>query len=266
MNKQELVWSFTAAFAVFKRDMRVFWKEIRGNLIRILGQPLFFLAVFGLLLPQMDVGFRSGYTEILVPGIISMTTMLGSMRSVAGEIALSFDHNEEIRSHILLPLSMWALSLEKIGYGMFQGIFSGGAVLVISYLLFPEILSLSVLNIFALLLIFMVSGVIFGGLGLAIGSTFKPPEIMFEVMFVIMMPMMFFGATFYPIAEIIKINELFFYVTLGIPLTYVSEGIRSLVAPQTGALPLTSCLIGMLISLLIFVPLGIIGFKKRAID
>ncbi len=266
MNKEELIWSLTAAYAVFKRDMLVFWKEIRGNLIRILGQPLFFLAVFGLLLPQMDVGFRSGYTEILVPGIISMTTMLGSMRSVAGEIALSFDHNEEIRSHILLPLDMWALSLEKIAYGTFQGIFSGGAVLVISNFLFPDLFSLSLSNVSGLLFIFMASGIIFGGLGLAIGSTFKPPEIMFEVMFVIMMPMMFFGATFYPISEIMKINQGFFYVTLGIPLTYISEGIRSLIAPQTGALPLNACLIGMFISLVIFVPLGIIGFKKRAID
>ncbi|PTD94129.1 hypothetical protein C9439_04155 [archaeon SCG-AAA382B04] len=266
MNRQELVWNFTAAYAIFKRDTRVFWKEIRGNLIRILGQPLFFLTVFGLLIPRMSIGFESSYTKILVPGVISMTTMLGSMRSVAGEIALSFDHNEEIRSHILLPISMWALSLEKIVYGMFQGVFSGASVLVISLLMFPNVLSLTVINLVVLVLVFMASGIIFGGLGLAIGSTFKPPEIMFEVMFVIMMPMMFFGATFYPITEIIEINKAFFYVTLGIPLTYISEAIRSLVAPQTGALSLTISLIGMVVALVIFVPLGIWGFKNRAIS
>ncbi|OKY77930.1 MAG: ABC-type multidrug transport system permease component [Candidatus Methanohalarchaeum thermophilum] len=257
--------SFRSASAVFKRDMKVFWKEIRGNLIRILGQPLFFLIVFGLLLPEMRI-FRSNYVEILVPGIMAITAITGSMRSVGGEIALSLDHNEEIRSHILLPLSMKALSIEKIIYGTFQGVFSGLAVLGISLILFSDTISITPLSLLGLIGVFVIGGLTFGGLGLAIGSTFTPPEIMFEVMFVIMMPMMFFGATFYPISEIVELGKIFYYFTLGIPLTYISESIRMLLIPETSYLSINLILSGLLISFIVFVPLGIIAFKKRVIS
>nr|WP_269088001.1 ABC transporter permease [Methanonatronarchaeum thermophilum] len=246
------------------RDLLVFRKDLRGNLMRILGQPLFFLIVFGLLLPQLDV-FMVDYIEILVPGIIAMTAMLGAMRSVGGEIGISFDHDQEIRAHILLPLTMASLALEKIIYGMFQGVFSGLAVLVLAVFLFPETFTLTVTSLVVLLIIFMATGIIFGAMGLGIGSYFKPPEIMFEVMFLITMPMMFLGATFYPVDMIKEISIVLYYFTFAIPLTYVSESIRVFIAPETAGLSLLACIIGLVVSILVFIPIGIWGFKERAI-
>ncbi|WGI17853.1 ABC transporter permease [Methanonatronarchaeum sp. AMET-Sl] len=265
IDLNEFKWSFRAAYAVFIRDLMVFRKDIRGNLMRILGQPMFFLIVFGLLLPQLDV-FMIDYIEILVPGIIAMTAMLGAMRSVGGEIGISFDHNQEIRAHILLPLTMASLALEKIIYGMFQGVFSGLAVLILAIILFPETFTLTLTSLIVLIIIFMATGIIFGGMGLGIGSYFEPPEIMFEIMFLITMPMMFLGATFYPVDMVREISEILYYFTFGIPLTYVSESIRVFIAPETAGLPLIACIIGLIISIAIFVPIGIWGFKQRAIN
>lgn len=262
--RKELNWNLQATRAVFKRDVKVFWKNIRGNLIRILGQPLFFLAVFGFLLPRMNV-FRTNYTAILIPGLISMATMMGSMRSAAAEIGIGFDHDEEIRAHVLLPLSMRSLALEKIIYGMIQGLFSGVAMLIISLVLFPQIFSFSLLSLFLTFLALVASGIIFGSLGLAIGSIFQPPEIMFEVLFVLITPMMFFGATFYPVSMIGQIHQALIYVTLLIPLAHVSELIR-ISLTGGGYFPTLIYMLGTLFFVSTLVPLGIWAFRRRAIS
>ncbi|RZN61719.1 MAG: hypothetical protein EF811_04640 [Methanonatronarchaeia archaeon] len=264
INTNDLKWSLRAAYAVFIRDLIVFRKDIRGNLMRILGQPLFFLIVFGLILPQIGF-FDLEYIKILVPGIIAMTAMLGAMRSVGGEIAISFDHDQEIRAHILLPLTMASLAIEKIIYGTFQGVFSGLAVLVLAIILFPDTFTLTATSLVFLIIIFMATGLIFGGMGLGIGSYFEPPEIMFEIMFLITMPMMFLGATFYPVDMVREISEILYFFTFGIPLTYVSESIRVFITPETAGLSLLACVIGLIVSIAIFIPIGILGFKKRAI-
>jgi len=263
MNPQRAKGSFNAAVAILRRDMYVFCKEIGGNLLRIIGEPLFFLFVFGVLLPNLNL-FQAGYIEILVPGIISMSTMTGSMRGVAAGIGLSFEYNEEIRAHILTPISMRTLALEKVICGTFQGIVSGTIVLALALVIFPGKFSFSPLFYFELLLIFIASGLTFASLGLALGSSFIP-ETMFEVLFIIMMPMMFFGATFYPLSLLPEVHPAFFYLTLFIPLTYISEGIRAILTPQIAFLPAIYCFIGIGVYFLIFFSLGVWAFKRRAI-
>ena len=263
MTLKRAKWSFNAAVAIFRRDMYVFCKEIGGNLLRIVGEPLFFLLVFGLLLPDLNL-FPTGYIEILVPGIVSMSTMTGSMRSVAAGIGLSFEYNEDIRAHILTPITMRTLALEKIICGTFQGIVSGTLVLAIALIMFPGTFSFSLLCYCELFLIFIASGLTFASLGLALGSSFIP-ETLFEVMFISMMPMMFFGATFYPLSLLPELNPAFFYLTLFIPLTYISEGTRAILTPQIAYLSAIYCFIGIGIYFVIFFSLGLWAFKRRAI-
>ncbi|MGM0441936.1 MAG: ABC transporter permease [Elusimicrobiota bacterium] len=264
MKEQKLKWNIQAATAVFKRDVRVFIKDLRGNLIRIMGHPFLFLTVFGFLLPKMKV-FRANYTQMLIPGIVAMAALMGSMRSVAAEIGLSFDHNEEIRAHILLPLSVRTLAAEKIIFGMVQGLFSGFSVLIVSGLLFPDFFTLNFLTFIQILPVLMAGSIIFASLGLAIGTTFTPPEVMFEIMFIIMMPMMFFGATFYPVSMLEQIHSSLSYVTLLLPLAHVSELLRVILA-DNGYFPTSVYILGIIVNLAVLVPLGIWAFKRRAIS
>lgn len=262
--REELECNIQAVKAVFRRDVKVFWKDIRGNLIRVLGQPLFFLLVFGFLMPEMRI-FRADYTQILIPGVVAMATLMGSIRSTAAEVGISFDHDEEIRAHILLPLTMRSLALEKIFFGMLQGLFSAFSMIIISSVVFPGLFTLSVFNVVMTLLVVIAGGLIFAALGLAIGSTFQPPEIMFEVMFIIMMPMMFFGATFYPVELIGQIHPILRYLTLAVPLAHVSELVRTFLTGGGYFSPFIYG-VGIIFFMAVCIPLGILGFKRRAIS
>ncbi len=264
MKNQKLKWNFQAAAAVFRRDVKVFIKDIRGNLIRIMGHPFLFLIVFGLLLPKMKV-FRANYSQMLIPGIVAMAALMGSMRSVAAEVGLSFDHNEEIRAHILLPLSVKTLAAEKIFFGMLEGLFSGFAVLVVSGFLFPGQFNFSLISFITIFPVLVTGGIIFAALGLAIGSTFKPPEVMFEILFIIIMPMMFFGATFYPVSMLEQVHFSLSYITLLLPLAHISELLR-IILTGTGHFPAYVYILGATGYLALMFPMGIWAFKRRAIS
>jgi len=116
-----------------------------------------------------------------------------------------------------------------------------------------------------LLIFFFVVGSLAGGaLGLTLGTLTPPNRI--NIMFAIVLtPIIFTGCTQYPWPSLSKL-PWFQVVTLFNPITYVSEGIRSSLIPQgphmttwIAALLLTAALVG-------FSYIGIVGFRRRAID
>jgi ABC-2 type transport system permease protein len=100
-------------------------------------------------------------------------------------------------------------------------------------------------------------------MGLMLGTAVPPNKI--SVAFTIVLtPLLFTGATFYPWAALESL-PWFQVVTLFNPLTYVSEGMRAALssAPHLGSGWIALGLIG---STLVFAWLGLRGFVRRAVD
>jgi ABC-2 type transport system permease protein len=91
-----------------------------------------------------------------------------------------------------------------------------------------------------------------------------PPNRINIVFAVVLTPLIFTGATFYPWAALERLRW-FQVVTLFNPLTYVSEGMRGALT-SVAHLPAGWIALGLVGSLAIFGALGVTGFQRRAVD
>jgi len=93
----------TAFVYLLWRDLWVTLREWQAFLAQTLLQPVFFLFIFGSVLPRL--GQTSGtYSALLLPGIIAFTTLLTGMQSVALPLTIEFGYTKEIeeigRAHV----------------------------------------------------------------------------------------------------------------------------------------------------------------------
>ncbi len=219
---------------IFHRDLLVFWRNFRSNSIRVFVQPMFFMLLFGVVMPRMGL-FQRSYSGILVPGMLSMSIMTASAFGVGSIIGIGLFRNKEIRAHILAPLSIELYVLEKILYGMVQALVSVVAMLAVAFALFPGTLVFP--NPVAFLAIVALTSMVFSSFGIIVASRTDRPPTMFEVLQLIIMPLMFFGATFFPLSAMKPFGAAYWILHL-LPNVYASEGMRALLTPQVEHLPL----------------------------
>ena len=100
-------------------------------------------------------------------------------------------------------------------------------------------------------------------MGLVLGTAVPPNRI--SVAFALVLtPLIFTGATFYPWAQLGQL-KWFQVITLFNPLTYVNEGLRAALTNLSHMAPGWIAL-GLAVSLAIFAVLGLTGFERRAVD
>ncbi|MEE8167805.1 MAG: ABC transporter permease [Candidatus Hydrothermarchaeales archaeon] len=257
--------NYTAFKAVLRRDYWVFRKDIKGNSVRIILQPFFFLVTFGFILPKIRI-LPLEYADILLPGVIAISAMNAGIFSVAGPIVLSFDHKAEIMDHILSPISIFTLAAEKIIFGALQGLLSGTLIFLIGLLLLGSEASIDLSRPWLVLVIVALTGMAFASMGLILGTSIHRPPIMWETMFFILTPMMFFGGTFFPIKALNVLHPRLELLALIMPTTYASEGIRGVLTPHVEHLNPALAFAGLAFWVVILFALGLKSFERRAID
>jgi ABC-2 type transport system permease protein len=252
-----------AFLAILGRDL---WVTIRrepgGFLAQALLQPIFVLFHFGRVRPEIGQA-QGGYGSLLLPGVMALTAITVSLQNVALPLVIEFSFTKEIEDRLLAPLPAWAVGVEKIVHAALRGIFSAFVLLPIAAVVLPDGLQLGGANWFALVAV-IVGGAIAGGcLGLVMG-TIVPANKINIAFAVILTPLLFTGATFYPWSSLDSLRW-FQIVTLLNPLTYVSEGARAAIGTgehmATWAIPL-----GIVGSIAVFGAIGLLGFRRRAID
>lgn len=253
---------FHAFKGILHRDLLVFWRNLRGNSVRIFVQPAFFLVVFGVLMPKLGL-FAKGYAGVLIPGVVTISAMTAASFGVGALVGLSFFRNKEIRAHLLAPISLELFVLEKILYGVFQALVSSVSMLLVGWLMFRNI---SVPNPLWFLVIVSLTGIAFSSIGIAIGSRMRLPPVMFEVLQLIIMPMFFFGATFFPLSAIRELSPALFWALHLLPNVYTSEGLRALMTPEVPPLPLFYAIAGLVVWSALLFPLALKEFRRRAVS
>ena len=248
--------------ALMRRDVRVARRELPIFLVRTTLQPLFFIIVFGYLLPRM--GFiRGEYTTALLPGIVAMSLTFASIQSVTLPMVQDFGWTREIEDRLLAPVPVWVVAAEKVTMGVLQGFVAAIVVMPLARLIMGPIDGLTLANLGTVLVVTTLGAAAFSALGLLMGSIINPEQIglMFSI---IIAPMIFFGCAYYPWRGLDAVPAVKYLVLVN-PLVYVAEGMRAALTPGVPHMPLGIVLAALVVLFAVFWTLGIRSFVRRAI-
>jgi ABC-2 type transport system permease protein len=252
-----------AFLALCERDL---WVTVRHEPVSFLAQallqPIFFLFVFGRVLPEIGAA-RGSYGSQLLPGIMGLTLVLTALQNTALPLVIEFSFTKEIEDRLLAPLPVWAVGIQKMVIAALRGMIAALLILPLGELILPGGIQIDGADWLALAGVLVVGACAGAAMGLVLGTAVPPNKI--SVAFAIVLtPLIFTGAAFYPWSALDSL-PWFQVVTLFNPLTYVSEGMR---AALTGAPHLASgwILLGLVGWTLIFSWLGLRGFGRRAVD
>jgi ABC-2 type transport system permease protein len=249
--------------ALCGRDL---WVTVRHDPIAFLAQallqPVFFLFVFGRVLP--DIGAAQGaYGTQLLPGVLALTLVLTSLQNTALPLVIEFSFTKEIEDRLLAPLPVWMVAIQKLVIAALRGLVAAILILPLGALILPGGIDLAGADWPAFACVLLAGSIAGAAVGLVLGTAVPPNRI--NIAFaVVLTPLIFTGATFYPWAALDRLRW-FQVVTLFNPLTYVSEGMRGALTsvPHLGAGWIALGLAG---SLVLFGAAGLLGFERRAVD
>jgi ABC-2 type transport system permease protein len=252
-----------AFFALCERDL---WVTVRHEPIAFLSQallqPIFFLFVFGRVLPEIGAAGPQ-YGEQLLPGVMALTLVLTSLQNTALPLVIEFSFTKEIEDRLLAPLPTAWVGAQKMVIAALRGIVAAVLILPLGELILPGGVDIAHAQWLGLIAIWLVGSIVGAAMGLVMGTAVPPNRI--SVAFAIVLtPLIFTGATFYPWQGLSSLRW-FQVVTLFNPLTYVSEGTRAALTalPHLGAGWIA---LGLFVSLIVFGGLGLRGFVRRAVD
>ncbi|SCL14071.1 ABC-2 type transport system permease protein [Micromonospora nigra] len=248
--------------AVLWRDLFVTGRELGAFFAQVFLQPLFMLLIFGKVLA--DLGYASDdFANVLLPGVIALNAFLIGLENTALPMVMDFSFTREIEDRLLAPMAVPLVAFEKIVFGAIRGLVAGIVLIPIGMLMLG--VTWPLMTVFQVLGVLVVGALVGAAMGLTFGTLVPPHRI--QIMFtVILTPLMFTGATQFPLRALDALP--WFQVVCALnPLTYVSEATRSLVAPPgVESVPLWLDLIVLAGVFVVFATIGIRGFMRRAMD
>jgi ABC-2 type transport system permease protein len=256
-----------AFVAILGRDLTVTRREFVPFLLQALMQPLFFLFIFGKILP--GIGLASGnFAALMLPGIVALTGMIAAMQGVTLPLVLDLGFAREIDDRLLSPLPVWWVALEKVIFGAMRGVIASSVIFPLGYLILGSGFAVRDDRIGTLIGMIILTGFVGSTIGLLMGTIIKPEHIslMFTLIFT---PLLFTGCTYYPWGALFHVRWFQVLVLLN-PLTYCSEGLRfSMVPPVRGqdfpTLPLAWILLALCTSIVVLFFVGRRTFHKRVV-
>ncbi|MCA1669540.1 MAG: ABC transporter permease [Thermomicrobia bacterium] len=252
----------TAFLNLLWRDLWVTLREWPAFLAQTFMQPLFFLFIFGTVLPKIGAA-RGGYSTLLLPGIIGLTTMLTAMQAVSLPLTLEFGFTKEIEDRLLSPLPVWMVAIQKIVFAAIRGLVAGATIFPLGRLILGSSFTVSTGHLGLLAVVALLGALGGAALGLTLGTFVEPSQIglMFSL---ILTPLLFTGCVYYPWAGLQSLRW-FQIVSCFSPLTYASEGFRSALVPQSPHMATAYILLGQVTFLIFFTILGVRGFLRKAL-
>jgi ABC-2 type transport system permease protein len=257
--------SLSAFKAMLLRDVAVLRSNLYSFILRTVMQPLLFVFVFTYVFPKIGQGIggaqgQATFSSLLVPGVVAIACIFQGIQAVMIPLVQDFGYTREIEDRVMAPLPEWGVAVEKVVAGALQGLLAAAIVFPLATFIpaTPVHLNIS----WPELLTFLPLATLLGAsLGLAIGTRVKPQQVTL-VFSVIIIPVTFLGATYYPWASLDPISWLKWAVLIN-PLVYMSEAFRAALTPQIPHMPIPAIYAAMIGSIALLGWVGIDGFKKR---
>lgn len=258
---------FAAIRGLMLRDLRVLRRELPAFLTRTVMQPLLFVFVFAFLFPRIGQGVGGGagaeFATILVPGLVAVAVIFQGIIAVALPLSTEFGGTKEIEDRIMAPVPVSTVAVEKILFGALQSIAAGALVLPMVATVATSPVALQVTSVALLVAVVLLSALLSGSLGLTLGTFVSPRQIglMFSV---VVLPLTFLGAVYYPWAALDAVPWLQWLVLLN-PLVYVSEGLRAALTPSIPTMAAGVVLLALALSTSVLALFGLRGFVRRTV-
>ncbi len=191
----------------------------RGAVQRLLFQPLVYLLVFGGVLGGTKIGGGGDYAQVVAPGIVAIVVMNSAMAVVGGMFATGY-YFHAMEAWLLGPISLRGFLGALVAGATVMAMLAGAAALILIRLVLGLAPAQPVLALGAI-----VFGAVAFSLLFVIAFTLpRTPARAQGVLAFVMMPMMFFGCTFYTWDSLAwPWNGL----ALLMPTTYLSEALRA---------------------------------------
>jgi ABC-2 type transport system permease protein len=261
-------------WAMMTREFRVLRRNAISMLIRAIMQPLLFVFVFAFVLPKIGGGMMVAgagggvnFATILVPGLMASMLLSQGIIGTTMPLAMEFSWRQRtIEDRALAPVPIRVLAIQKILAGSIQSFI--GACIVFPIALFVHAAGqaphLNVTN-WALLLVILVFGATMtSSLGLLLG-TLADPRKMQTVFAVILLPLTMLGCVYYPWSALRTIHWLQI-ATLINPTVYMAEGLRAVLTPSLGHMPLWVVFLALIGGTVLFGYLGTRTFRNRVVN
>lgn len=258
----------TAFLAILRRDIVITGREFIVFLVQVLLQPLFFIFIFGKVLPS--IGFaQHGFAAVLLPGIVALTVVTTALQGVTLPLVLDLGFAREIDDRLLAPLPVSMVAVEKVIFAAMRGLVAGAIIFPLAYWILGSDYSVRSDDIAMIIGIMILTAFAGASLGLTIGTLVKPEQIglMFSVIFT---PLIFTGCTYYPWSSLDGI-KWFQVITLFNPLTYAAEGLRAAMVPAIHGHTIPTLatgwvILGLSVTFVAFLFMGIRTFRRRVVN
>lgn len=257
-----------AFLAIVSRDVLVARREIVTFVLQTLIQPLFYLFIFGKVLPLIGSA-TAGFSVLLLPGMVAFTLFLTALQTTSTDLSRDLSVLREIDDRLLAPLPTALVALEKVLLATVRGLIAGACLFPLAFWILGNGYQVRS-DLLGILIGLMVLVALTGAaLGLLLG-TMLPIQQLALVFALILTPLIFTGCTFYPWASLGAL-KWFQILTLFNPLTYASEGIRSVMLPPIHGQELPTLALGWVLlalgtTLLLSLWGGIKFFQRRVIS
>lgn len=259
--------AINAFVAILQRDITVTGREFIPFLLQAMMQPLFFLFIFGKVLPRIGLA-SNDFAALILPGIVALTGMIAAMQGVTLPLVLDLGFAREIDDRLLSPLPVWWVALEKVIFGAMRGAVASSVIFPLGRLILGSGFAVRTDRVLILIGMIILTAFVGSTIGLLMGTIIKPEQIslMFTLIFT---PLLFTGCTYYPWGALGRI-QWFQILTLFNPLTYAAEGLRyAMVPPINGrdfpTLALHWIVPALLISVLLTFLAGARTFYQRVV-
>jgi ABC-2 type transport system permease protein len=253
--------------ALLLRDLAVLRKNLIEFAVRTVMQPLLFVFVFTYVFPKIGqaVGGRGGeqtFSSLLVPGVVAIACIFQGIQAVALPLVQDFGYSREIEDRVMAPLPVSAVAVEKILAGAIQGVFAAAIVFPLAAVVPATPVHLNVRPL-ELATVLPLAALLGASLGLAIGTRVNPRQV--PLLFgVVVIPITFLGATYYPWSTLTPIPWLKVLVLVN-PLVYMSEAFRMALTPQFPHMPAWAVYTALIGFILALGGWGVQGFRNRVL-
>lgn len=245
--------------AMIARNLAVERRSPRTGFLRMVLQPAVYIFVFGYVVGRMLPGGSSGdYAAVMAPGMVAIS-LTSAPYLVVGSSILSGFYFRTMEAWLLSPVALRAILAALVACGTLYGSVSALVVALLVWAILGIAPEHPILMAY-----FSVAGSIFFSL-LSATVLLAPatPKQGQEVFSFLMMPMTFFGCTFYSFA---MLQPPFDTLALLLPTTYLSEGLRAAYRPVAGGLPGDWIAAGLAATTLALAPLADRVLARRLRD
>lgn len=208
---------------VFHREMLLLrTKMLRfGYLFSTLLLPLLYLFAFGWGLGSRVALNGGSYVNFLVPGLLAMTAMNNAFNLSAGSVGMGRLYSHTMQPILIAPVSRCSIVNGYLLAGLVRGLIGCSIVALAALLLFG---TGSLPLTFPALTGLMLTMIFFALAGLLAGLLIKDLEDIAVITNFIIMPMVFFSGTFFPLDRVPALLRMIFNMS---PLTQANLLLRS---------------------------------------